>query len=75
MQKAGVEIPAGSQNDVPFDDDAQLHDWGRDAVYYMAGKDIIKGIGNNQFNGLGKAKIEEALLIALRIVEAIETQK
>ena len=49
-----------------FDDDAEIHDWGREAVYYMAGKNIIKGIGNNLFNGVGNAKIEEAILIALR---------
>jgi hypothetical protein len=34
----------------------------------MAKVGIIKGIGNNKFNGLGNAKIEEAIIIALRSI-------
>ena len=47
-----------------------MHDWGRPSVYSMASKEIIKGVGDNKFNPLGEAKVEEALAIALRCVEA-----
>ena len=51
-----------------FVDDGDMHDWGRNAVYFMAKDEIIKGVGNNTFNALGDAKIEEAVLISLRCV-------
>ena len=31
-------------------------------------QEMIKGIGNNQFNALGNAKVEEAIAIAYRCV-------
>jgi len=43
-----------------------MHTWGRPPIYFMSSKDIIKGVGENKFNPLGEAKVEEALAIALR---------
>ena len=35
----------------------------------MANKEIIKGIGENKFSTLGLAKVEEAIVIAVRCTE------
>ncbi len=69
LTKAGIDTKVNMDNTTLFVDDESLHDWGREAVYFMAKDEIIKGVGNNVFNALGSAKIEEAILIALRSVE------
>ena len=69
LNKAGIDTKVDLENATKFADDSDLNDWGRESVYFMAGKEIIKGVGDNRFNGLGNAKIEEAIAIALRSVE------
>ena len=51
-----------------FTDDADLHDWSREAVYFMNSKDIIKGVSTteNKFGAKGTATREQALLISVR---------
>ncbi len=58
-----------------FVDDNELEDWGRPSVYYMAEKGIIRGVGDNMFNGLGNAKIEEAIIVTLRCIEMFNAKK
>ena len=70
LNKAGIETIIDIENVTIFADDNEMHDWGRLSVYSMASKEIIKGFGDNTFNPLGEAKVEEALAIALRCVEA-----
>ena len=63
-----------------FADDADISDWARDSVYFMAANRIVLGIGENRFAprnmtpydeavGLANATREQALIIALRMVE------
>ena len=63
-----------------FSDDASISAWARDSVYFMAANGIILGVGNNMFApravtssqqvaGYAQATREQALLIALRMVE------
>jgi len=65
---------------VRFADDQNISPWAYDSVYFMATKGVIKGGANNLFMpraltvnekaaGYGNATREEALLIALRMVE------
>jgi len=68
LTKAGINTTVDNTNTSKFADDSDMHDWGKPSVYFMAGCDIIKGVGDNKFNGLGNAKIEEAIAIALRSV-------
>lgn len=52
-----------------FADDAQISQYAREAVYYMANKNIINGVGDNTFapNGQnGTATREQAVAIALK---------
>ena len=69
MQKAGFDISIDLEKVTQFADDNEMHDWGRTSIYSMSEKEIVKGIGDNKFNPLGDAKIEEAIAIALRCVE------
>jgi hypothetical protein len=66
LMKAGINTIIDLENITKFTDDDEMHDWGRPSVYFMAKEDIIKGVGDNKFNPLGEAKIEEALAISLR---------
>ena len=68
LAKAGIDVTVDLENATKFADDNNMHDWGRSSVYFMSGLNIIKGVGENKFNGLGNAKVEEAIAVALRSV-------
>ncbi len=66
-----------------FADDADISDWAKDSVYFMAANGIINGVGNNEFapknvtteeqaTGYANATREQALLIAVRMVENLK---
>ena len=71
LNNSGVNTDSKRFDMKAFADDALLHDWGRNAVYYMAGIGSIKGVGENKFDPLGTATREQALLVAYRSVKAI----
>ena len=64
-----------------FADDANISDWAKDSVYFMAANGIIKGVGDGtkfapkntttaeESIGYANATREQALLIAVRMVE------
>lgn len=63
-----------------FADDAEISDYARDSVYFMAANGIINGVGSNRFapkntttaqeaQGYANATREQALAIAVRMVE------
>ena len=67
----------------PFADDKDISDWAKDSVYFMAANGIINGVGNNKFapknvtteeqaNGYANATREQALIIAVRMVENLK---
>jgi len=66
----------------PFADDEYISEWARESVYFMAANEIILGTGNNMFSprattteqqarGYAIATREQALIIALRMVESL----
>ena len=66
-----------------FADDAQISDWAKESVYFMAANDIIKGVGENKFapkavtsaeqaTGYATATREQAIIIGLRLVESLK---
>jgi hypothetical protein len=66
----------------PFADDAKISDWAKPSVYFMAANEIIGGVGNNTFapkattsdeeaRGYAQATREQALVIAVRMVEKL----
>ena len=73
VSKAGVDVTIDLEKVSKFADDNEMHEWGKESVYFMAENGIIKGVGDNKFNSLGNAKFEEALVIALRSVNTLGT--
>ncbi len=86
---AGWTLEADSQFTLPYEkpalfaDDADISDWAKDSVYFMAANGIINGVGNNKFapknvtteeeaTGYANATREQALIIAVRMVENLK---
>ena len=69
LTKAGINTEVDLAKVTKFADDNEMHDWGRESIYYMSNIEIIKGVGNNRFDVLGNATREQALLISERSVE------
>lgn len=78
-----AKFPLNFTQPAPFADDAQISDWARDSVYFMAANDIITGIAGNKFapknvtsaqqaEGYANATREQALIIAVRMVENLK---
>ena len=66
-----------------FADDMYISDWAKDSVYFMNANGIIQGMDNNKFapknvtseeeaNGYANATREQALSIAVRMVENLK---
>ncbi len=68
--KLGGEIPAVAATS--FADDGDMAGWARNAVAFMNSKEIITGVGNNNFSPKGDASIEQALLISLKMFETLK---
>ena len=66
LNKAEIDTSVDLEKVAKFDDDNEMHDWGKESIYFMSNIEIIKGIGNNIFNVLGNATREQALLISVR---------
>ncbi len=72
LEKAGIDVSTSSKT--KFTDEKDMHDWGKNAIYFMSGKGIIKGVSTseNRFDVNGKASIEQALIVASRSVEVFK---
>ncbi len=68
LNKLGIDTKAEITLDEKFVDDDEIHSWGRDAIYFMFKKGIIKGISSHEtrFGVKNNATIEQAIAIALR---------
>ena len=76
IEKAKIDV--SKKVDKKFDDDSNISDWANAGVYYMAGKEIIKGVGERSgygaycFGPKEQSTREQALLIAIRAVETLK---
>ena len=70
--KLGGELP--KVESTTFDDNGKVSGWAMDAVAFMSGKEIVNGVGDNKFAPTGSASIEQALIIALRMLENLDVQ-
>lgn len=68
--KLGNELPAVDAT--TFADDADMSGYARNAIAFMSEKEIVSGVGNNKFDPQGSASIEQALVIALRMLEKLK---
>ena len=69
LAKVGINVTVDEELISKFADDGEMHSWGKESIYYMSSIEIIKGVGDNTFNVLGNATIEQALLISERSAE------
>lgn len=67
VNAAGITLPNVSA--VQFSDSGQISSWAKDAVDAMARANIIKGAGNNCFEPQGTATVEQAIIMANRILQ------
>ena len=69
LTKAGIDTKVDLEKATKFADDAEMHDWGKESIYYMSSIEIIKGVGDNLFDNKGNATREAAILISIRSAE------
>jgi len=68
--KLGGTIPAVSST--AFADDGSVAGWAKSEVAFMSGKDIVKGVGDNQFAPTKTLSIQEAVIMANRMLETLK---
>ena len=68
--KLGGTIPTVSST--AFADDGNVAGWAKSEVAFMSGKDIVKGVGGNQFAPSKALSIQEAVIMANRMLETLK---
>ena len=66
----GGEIPKGAST--TFTDNDKIGSWAMDAVAFMNSKGIINGMGGNRFDPRGNASVEQALKIAVEMMDKLD---
>lgn len=64
-------FPVSYSQPQKFADDRSISTYAKDAVYFMASKNILNGVGSNLFSPTGKASREQAVIIAYRMVQKL----
>ncbi len=70
-----TDFPLESKGTEKFSDDEFVSDWAKESVYFMAENGVIKGIGENEFAPEKNTSKEQAVILALRMVELIGKNK
>ncbi len=70
--RLGGEIPKVEAT--TFADNDKVAGWAMDAVAFMSDNKIVNGKGDNKFDPLGSASIQEAMVIALRMFENLDVE-
>ena len=68
--KLGGTIPAVSNTS--FADDGSVAGWAKSEVAFMSGKDIVEGVGDNKFAPTKTLSIQEAVIMANRMLETLK---
>lgn len=64
------DIPAVSNT--TFADDKDVADWAKSEVAFMSSKEVVKGVGDNRFAPTKTLPIEEAVVMANRMLENLK---
>lgn len=70
FEAVGGKIPAGAST--TFADNGEISSWAMDAVAFMSAKGIINGVGSNRFDPKGNASVEQALKIAVEMLNKLD---
>jgi len=65
-----AQFPLSYEKPAPFTDDAVIHGWAKDSVYFMVANGIIKGMPGYKFAPLNTTAAEEAIGYASATREA-----
>lgn len=65
----GGELPEGLT--AAFADSGRIAGYARNAVAFMSDRGIINGVGNNRFDPTGNTSVEQALKIALEMLDKL----
>ena len=57
------------ESDSKFNDDADISQWAKEAVYMMAEKEFLLGVGDNNFSPKTNTQIQQAIVIAMRMFD------
>lgn len=68
-ERLGGKIPSVSATS--FADDAHIRSYARSAVAFLSANDILNGVGGNRFDPKGTATVEQALKIALEMLDKL----
>lgn len=68
--KVHGDIPKVSNT--AFADDGDVASWAKSEVVFMAGKEIVKGVGENRFAPTKTLSIQEAVIMANRMLEKLK---
>lgn len=63
-----LEADMKDQSNVKFDDDSNISDWAKEAIYKAKNNNIISGVGSNKVDPQGNASVQVALIISNRIL-------
>lgn len=67
--KAYSDIPTVSSTG--FADDGDIADWAKSEVAFMADREFVKGVGSNKFAPKSTLAIQEAVIMAYRMLEKL----
>lgn len=70
LEALGGKIPAGTST--TFADNGEIGSWAMDAVAFMSARGIINGVGSNRFDPKGSASVEQALKIAVEMLNRLD---
>ena len=72
LKEAGIDTKVDLASVETFVDDNEMHDWSREAIYFMSEAGIIKGVSTteNRYGVKGTATREQALLVSVRSAKA-----
>lgn len=56
-----------------FKDNEEISDWAKEAIYFLNEKDIVNGVGNNEFNPKGFVTREQSILILCKVEEYLHS--
>ena len=68
LEKAGIDVTVDLTKVKEFTDDNEMHNWSRGPIYFMAEKEIIKGIDSKayRYGVKNNASREQAVVISVR---------
>jgi hypothetical protein len=69
LKAVGIDTKVDLSKVKEFADDNEMHNWSREAIYFMSNIEIIKGVGDNKFGVKDNASREQSVIISVRCAD------